>query len=162
MEEEYLVELRESHRYNKRSSGVDLITVGDIVLIHSENKPRGFWKLAQVEELITGKDGLVRAATICVGRSTILRCPLPRIYPLEINSERIPVTEENRITEENHITEIPIAEENRVTETPIAEEMPTIEGVLADCTNTTESWPRRRRTAAQEARDKILAHAISD
>ena len=77
---------------------------------------------------------------------------------MEINSERIPITEENRITE------IPIAEENRVTVTPIAEETPTIEGVLADCTiaNIAKSRPQQRRTTAQEARDKILAHAISD
>lgn len=82
--EEYLVELRESHRHSKGTSDPDPIAVGDIVLVHSENKRRGFWKLAKVEDLITGQDGAVRAA-VRVGRSTILRRPLQRIYPLEIN-----------------------------------------------------------------------------
>ena len=44
---EYLLELREAHRHNK---GIDAIPVevGDVV-VHSDNQPRGFWKLAQVE-----------------------------------------------------------------------------------------------------------------
>ena len=52
-----------------------------------DDKPRGFWKLAKVQELITGRDGWVRGAIVKVHsgkNSAILRRPLQRLYPLEI------------------------------------------------------------------------------
>ena len=52
---EYLLELREAHHHNK---GTD-VEIGDVVVVHSENHPRGFWKLAQVEQTITGHDGKI-------------------------------------------------------------------------------------------------------
>ena len=47
---EYLLELRESHHHSKhppKESNCGTITVGDIVLVHEDNRPRGFWKLAK-------------------------------------------------------------------------------------------------------------------
>ena len=49
---EYLLELRESHRHSKhppKESNRGTITVGEVVLVHEDNRPRGFWKLAKVE-----------------------------------------------------------------------------------------------------------------
>ena len=40
------------------------IAVGDIVIIRNEKSNRNFWKLAKVEELQFGDDGVVCAATI--------------------------------------------------------------------------------------------------
>ena len=37
------------------------------MLVHKENHPRGFWKLAKVLDLIVSNDGQVRGATIKVG-----------------------------------------------------------------------------------------------
>ena len=54
--------------------------------MHEEEKPRGFWRLARVEDLITGTDGLVRGASIKV-KSGKLRRPIQLLYPLEIRSE---------------------------------------------------------------------------
>ena len=86
---EYLLELREAHRYSSSGAKADAISIGEIVLVH-DDKPRGFWKLARVEEVITGQDGNVRGAVVRVssekGRSTMLRRPLQRLYPLEIES----------------------------------------------------------------------------
>lgn len=53
---EYLLKLREAHHSNQGSPVVKPITVGDIVLVHDEDQPRGFWKLGRVEKVITGKD----------------------------------------------------------------------------------------------------------
>ena len=33
------------------------IAIGDLVMVHNEKQPRGFWKMAKVENLIIGKEG---------------------------------------------------------------------------------------------------------
>lgn len=53
---EYLTSLREFHRTT--GNNYQTISVGDIVLVHNE-KPRCSWKLAIVESIIPGNDGLV-------------------------------------------------------------------------------------------------------
>ena len=62
---ECLTSLRE---FNKlKVSGSDKLIIrnskGDVVIIH-DNKPRLHWKLAIVEDLIKGNDGLVRGAHV--------------------------------------------------------------------------------------------------
>ena len=58
---EYLTSLREFHRSHGNNN--QTVKVGDIVQIHDEG-PRLTWLLAVIEELITGNNGLVRAAII--------------------------------------------------------------------------------------------------
>lgn len=58
---EYLTALRESHKASGNNN--QTIKVGDIVLIHDDT-PRINWRLAMIEELITGTDGLTRAANL--------------------------------------------------------------------------------------------------
>lgn len=75
------MELRETHRYRRKSSVAE---VGDIVLIHDDSKPRGFWKLARVTDMITGRDGQKRGAILKVASSGDHETtPLQRLYPLE-------------------------------------------------------------------------------
>ena len=87
---EYLLELREHHRFNNKGSQGQQIALGDIVVVHTNEKRRGFWNLGKIEELFTGRDGLIRAASVRVytgkKRPIILRRPLQRLYPLEINA----------------------------------------------------------------------------
>lgn len=61
---EYLLELRESHRTSRGNSSGSPVAKGDIVLVHDERHPRGFWKLARITETIAGKDGQVRGAVV--------------------------------------------------------------------------------------------------
>lgn len=88
---EYLLELRDSHRYHgrERTTSDDTIREGDVVLVHCVDRPPGFWRLAKVESLKTGSDGHIRSATVRVHskgtRSILLNRPLKRLYPLEIN-----------------------------------------------------------------------------
>ena len=76
---EYLTGLREYHRATGSNEG--RIRVGDVVQIHDEG-PRIRWNLAVVEELITGRDGSVRAAKKKTkhGLST---SPIVKLYPIE-------------------------------------------------------------------------------
>ena len=88
---EYLAELREAHRYSRGSLIATPIAIGDVVLVHDEGLPRGFWKLARVRQVITGRDGLIRGAVLSLpaknGQTTTLRRPLQLLYPLEISSQ---------------------------------------------------------------------------
>ena len=88
--QEYLAELRESHRnYGQRCSGVPAISVGDVVVVHDDSLPRGFWKLGLVEELFKGPDGVARGALVRLapkdGKQSLLRRPIQRLYPLEVH-----------------------------------------------------------------------------
>ena len=40
--------------------------VNDLVILHNECQPRGFWKIARVENTIVGKDGKIIGATVRV------------------------------------------------------------------------------------------------
>ena len=63
--QEYLAELRESHRhYSQRCYGDPTISVGDVVVVHEDSLPHGFWKLGLVEELFKGQDGVTRGALV--------------------------------------------------------------------------------------------------
>ena len=92
---EYLLELRETHRYAHVQNSPKTIAVGDVVLVYDEDLPRTLWKTAVVEDLIQGNDGLVRGARIRVksgaDKLSTLQRPVQLLYPLEINCDKIPV-----------------------------------------------------------------------
>ena len=73
---DYLLELRNSH--------------GDIVIIQETDQPREFWRLAKIEDLITGSDGQARGDRIRTwrvgNRLTYLQRPVQLLYPLEVHS----------------------------------------------------------------------------
>ena len=91
---EYLSGLREAHAYVARKHsdhGNPHVTVGDIVIVSDDSLPRGQWKLGIVQELLKGKDGMVRAATVKIASSdqqySTLKRPIQLLYPLEIRCE---------------------------------------------------------------------------
>ena len=75
---EYLTALRESHKLT--GTTLQSIAVGDVVQIHDEC-PRSQWKLGVEQELITGKNGLARAAHVRTTRGVTTR-PIVKLYPL--------------------------------------------------------------------------------
>ncbi|XP_044180058.1 uncharacterized protein LOC114970531 [Acropora millepora] len=83
--DEYVLTLRErSQKYLKapRVQAKVQPTQGDVVLL-KESSPRGTWKLAMIEEIITSKDNEVRAATIRTATGKLLNRPLNFLCPLE-------------------------------------------------------------------------------
>ena len=80
---EYLTSLREFHRTS--GSNECKIAVGDVVLVHDDG-PRVKWRLAVVEELTYGGDGLVRAANIRTSTGQTNR-PIVRLVPLEVSAQ---------------------------------------------------------------------------
>ena len=87
---EYLTSLLETAR---ATSGAEsrVVDVGDMVILKSDQTSRSFWKVAKVEELIPGKDDVVRSARVCIindgGKRTILRRPVQHLIPLEVRSQ---------------------------------------------------------------------------
>ena len=79
METEYLTGLREFHKFSGENDSK--IKVGDIVQVY-DNIPHTKWKLAVVDEIITGNDGLVRAAKIHTASNKITTIPVTKLYPL--------------------------------------------------------------------------------
>jgi len=78
---EYLRSLHECHKtpgMNKQQ-----IWIGDVAIIH-DDIPRTNWKLAVVEKLITGLDGITRAAEIRTASGRTNRS-ITRLFLLEVN-----------------------------------------------------------------------------
>ena len=61
---EYLLELRNDHRRSQQKSHGVTVNVGDVVVVAEDGVRRGQWRLALVEELVPGRDGLVRGALV--------------------------------------------------------------------------------------------------
>ena len=98
---EYLVELREMHRYaQKPTTPHEPVSVGDVVLVYDEDHPRIFWKLAKVEGLLKGSDGVVRGAKVRVRSGngfTVLKRPVQHLFPLEVNVDDVSVAEDVKL-----------------------------------------------------------------
>ena len=82
---EYLLELRDSHRYRVTNKEAPIVKMGDVVVIHDEDKPRGFWRLTRVQKLLAGKDSEIRGAVLRVfnrnGQLSTLQRLVQRLYP---------------------------------------------------------------------------------
>ena len=87
---EYLAELRESHKHllGRAREGPN-VSIGDVVIVHDEGLLHSSWKLGKIKKLIVGRYGQMRGATVSVAskgrRHITLNRPLQLLYPLEIN-----------------------------------------------------------------------------
>ena len=81
---EYVRFLRERHTL--KHSGEERHVV-KVLLINSEDKNRGKWKIGVVTDLIKGQDGIVRAAKLRVRASCIERV-VQHLFPLELSCDR--------------------------------------------------------------------------
>ena len=159
---EYLVELREAHKQRRKGSSNPQVSEGDIVIVHSDEQPRGLWSLGKVEKLLVGNDGEAGGAVLRVAgqgrRSKFLRRPVQKLYPLEIPSQDKP--------SEIDITD---CDNNNGLNDDCDEDL---EGELAEHTvqdheppgsDDTQASPPLRcstRAAASEAQDHLLAHSL--
>ena len=82
---DYLNSLREnSINLGRKGEGPK---VGDVVVIHEDNKKRTLWKLGRVVDLLRGKDGVVRGAKVKTDSKYmggIIERPLQKLFPLEM------------------------------------------------------------------------------
>lgn len=83
---EYVKGLRERHRV-KNPGKPHNPSLGEVVLIKSDDENRGKWKVRIVTELIKGRDGVVRGAKLRTGTSHLERA-VQQLYPLELSCDR--------------------------------------------------------------------------
>ena len=159
---EYLLSLRERYQYkNQRRADHRKISEGDIVIIHEDQTVGGFWRLGKIRELITGLDGQTRGAvvdTVSGGRSSLLRRPVQKLYPLEISQEEESETRDTRETQGGSIDQEKATNDSGHHGGDLPESWPS--EVPADTHLSTPSCPRR--SAAVEAHDKIFASLCED
>ena len=60
------MELRESHHYHHGDTNPSQVSIGDVVIVHSDNQPRAFWRLGRVKEVLAGRDDKIRGAALRV------------------------------------------------------------------------------------------------
>ena len=148
---EYLLELREAHRYGESQlSAGRKVNVGDIVVVHGDEKRRGFWNMGRIEDVIIGTDGEIRGAVVRVytrqKRSKLIHRPLQKLFPLEINEREGELLDKSASTQS-------LPQES--------EEVPQDDGESAEAIPVQEEAPRRsRRAAAVAVRDNILAQSL--
>ena len=76
---EYLPLLQERKKWILKRRN---LAVNDLVLLVTENAPRGHWLLGRVTKVFPAQDGLVRTAEVRTKNSTLLR-PISKLSPLE-------------------------------------------------------------------------------
>ena len=86
-QKEYLTSLRERHNMTHKTAKFQP-KIGDVVIVKSENKNRGRWSLAMVNEILPGKDENVRAVQLKTSNGIIER-PVQHLYPLELTCDRV-------------------------------------------------------------------------
>ena len=88
-----------------------MIKQGDIVCVHEDYVPRQRSKLGTVQELIHGRDNLVRAAVVQLaseGRRTEIKRPVQKLYPVEVsNGNQDGGNKENAVTAQPAIRFVP-------------------------------------------------------
>ena len=83
---DYLLGLRETTRDIFQTDWENKIAVGDIVLINTKNRPRIFWLMGRVLQLLHGDDGRVRQVLLKTSAGRTERYSIAHLYPLEIQS----------------------------------------------------------------------------
>ena len=86
---EYLISLREFYKMTRQNK--KMISEGDVVIVHEDNKPRTQWRLTIVEKPIKGNDDQVRATHIRTSTHSTTRS-VAKLYPLEVQDGKQNVT----------------------------------------------------------------------
>ncbi|GFR15602.1 protein LTV1 [Trichonephila clavata] len=95
----------------KRSKPIShKMKVGEIVLVENPNKKRLYWPLAEVLELLPGRDGNIRTMKLKCGNAEMIR-PVQRLFPLEIQPEELPIADVGMegVPEPSSLSEVQVA-----------------------------------------------------
>ena len=92
--DDYLRGLREQYRL-KHSGNQSDIAVGDVMLIKDDERNRGKRKMGILDRLITGRDGIVRAARMKTATGSYLERALQQLCPLELSCDYEPQRAQN-------------------------------------------------------------------
>jgi len=83
--EEYLLCLRERPQGRSQEPFLNRLKLNDIVLIKSPLKPRPFWILGSILELIRSDEDIIRSARVRQSDGAVVIHSLKHLYPLELS-----------------------------------------------------------------------------
>ena len=132
------------------------VAVDDVVVIHAKDQPRVFWKLGCAKDVLVGRDGQIRGATVQVSgkgcQTTLLQRPIQLLYPLQISK---PYHESGMDADNAEMVSFSDLQQGVATQD-------SMQVVVQDDEQDSEGpLPCSRRAAAQEAQDKLLAQALT-
>jgi len=109
--DEYLRGLREPHdlRHNGKHN---LVAPGDVMIIKGDERNRTKWRLGIVDSVITGRDGVVRAARLRAGRDKMERA-VQHLYTLELSVDRTSVADQATSVDDDAATQDETAQHKR-------------------------------------------------
>ena len=87
-QKDYLLSLRERRGLIQPTSNTRPVKEGEVVILREEGTAKCLWPLAQVTEVINGRDGAIRSAKIQLlrgDRKVSLRQPIQHLIPLEVD-----------------------------------------------------------------------------
>ena len=76
---EYLSALQKRQKWQRKTTD---LRKGDVVLVATENVPRGQWPLARVSDVNVGRDGFIRSCVVRTHYSQLTR-PVTKLCLLE-------------------------------------------------------------------------------
>ena len=82
---QYLLSLRGGYQNLHESRWENRIKAGDVVLVKLPNKPRPYWLLGRVQEVILGFDDKIRSVRLKRGDGQIVHHSINHLYPLELS-----------------------------------------------------------------------------
>ena len=152
---EYLLELRDAHRYYSPEGKGAKVAIGDMVVVHSDSKKRGFWNLGRIEELINGQDGFTRGAVVRVytgqKKSKLLKRSVKHLYPLEVT-----IKEDSASGLNAHSNDVDSPVVSQEADSYVSGDS----GPQRDALSVIDPPRKSKRSAAINARDRIYAHSI--
>jgi hypothetical protein len=98
--ETYLVSLREHSRQLHQSPWENRIKIGDIVLIRHPSKPRPFWQMGRVLDVVEGPDGIIRSVYLKQADGIKINHSIKNLFPLELSVTHNPRFREDETNED--------------------------------------------------------------
>ena len=100
----YLLSLREKHKNSYCSDDFsqgrsEYLKVGSVVIIKSSVKPRPFWTIGKIIQLLHGDDEYIRVAKVLKPDKSIITTLVTNLYPLELDCHNLEDDEDNLIPE---------------------------------------------------------------
>ena len=81
---EYLTTLRSFHEVRQQQASTKLRR-GDVALLQEDVRPRHMWKRAVIEQLIEGRDGMIRTVVLRTPEGNKITRPIQLVIPLEVD-----------------------------------------------------------------------------
>ena len=99
----YLLSLRDKHKNSfcikELHTNPNFLYVGSVVLIKNAVKPRPYWTIGKIVEMLPGEDGLIRVVKVMRPDHNIMTTSIANLYPLELNCNEVPDNESEQISE---------------------------------------------------------------